>query len=405
MRQRVRKKKTMKKQKKQMKKKKKKKTRSCSTPRSCEKPSDAWSTKNQRMSRYLHRSKPRQQRMLVWRGSDSEGEQKPPPGVSMASLLSSLCCSGRKAAAPVSSGDLLLALSGAHPRWALDTHVANAARDLLRPLPLTVKPQWALRPHQEDGYRWLMARAASRMGGVLADAMGLGKTRQAISFILGVRAGLMPLQDGETRATAPDLNEHGAPLRWERALILAPAILVRGDDSVWQKELREAGALWHEPIRVWQWHGERAGDLRAEVSTTGWKGPILECFDVILTSYESFLQNQDKFVNESWTCVVLAEAQGIKNHASQTAAAVKRLVCAPFRLALTGSPIENSLDDIHSILQFVEPDCAGSLQDFRQRFPDSEEGRASLRKLLQMVTLRRESGDTVKMVAKEEVEA
>jgi len=161
---------------------------------------------------------------------------------------------------------------------------------------------------------------------------------------------------------------------------------------------------WQEPLRVWQWHGERACDLRYEVNTAAWKGPILELYDVVVTSYESFLQNQEMFLKESWTCVVLDEAQTIKNHATQTATAVKRLATAPFRLALTGTPIENSLDDIHSILEFVEPGCAGTLQDFRQRFPDSDEGRAALRKLLHLLTLRRESGEAVQLVAKEEVE-
>jgi len=201
----------------------------------------------------------------------------------------------------------------------------------------------------------------------------------------------------------PDFTLHGGAVKWERALVLAPAMLVRGDDSVWQKELREVSSEWREPLRVWQWHGERACDLRSEVHTFQWKGPVINLYDVVVTSYESFLANQEQFIKESWSCIVLDEAQSIKNHATQTASAVKRLR-APFRLALTGSPIENSLDDIHSILQFVEPDCAGSLADFRSRFPDSEEGRACLRRLLQMVTLRRESGEALQMVAKEEVE-
>eukprot|EP00435_Cladocopium_sp_Y103_P023817 s738_g5.t2 len=191
---------------------------------------------------------------------------------------------------------------------------------------------------------------------------------------------------------------------WGRALVLAPAMLVRGEDSVWQRELREASAQWQEQLKVWSWHGERAIDLRYEVNTAHWKGPIVELYDVVLTSYESFLLNQDKFLQESWTCVVLDEAQTIKNHASQTSHAVKRLSEVPYRLALTGSPIENSLDDMHSILQFVEPSCVGTLQDFREKFAQNDEGRSSLQKLLQFLMLRRESGEAIQLVAKEEVE-
>mmetsp|Transcript_10995 Transcript_10995/g.19584 ORF Transcript_10995/g.19584 Transcript_10995/m.19584 type:complete len:1541 (+) Transcript_10995:50-4672(+) len=346
--------------------------------------------------------------VLIWR--DEKGKATAPPsGLSMDALLNGLGGRrGRKAS--ISAGDLLLVASGAHARYTLDPQVLASLKELLKPLSLDLKPQWALRPHQEDGYRWLMSRASSRLGAVLADAMGLGKTRQAISFMLGVRAGLTQAQPGASSSsapvrTAPDLTAPlgGAGVKWERALVLAPAMLVRGDDSVWQRELREASMQWREPLRVWQWHGERACELRSEVHSGQWKGPVLELYDVVVTSYESFLQNQEQFIKESWTCIVLDEAQSIKNHATQTAAAVKRLR-APFRLALTGSPIENSLDDIHSILQFVEPDCAGTLADFRHRFPDSEEGRACLRRLLHMVTLRRESGEAIQMVAKEEVE-
>mmetsp|Transcript_110435 Transcript_110435/g.263251 ORF Transcript_110435/g.263251 Transcript_110435/m.263251 type:complete len:1337 (+) Transcript_110435:32-4042(+) len=327
----------------------------------------------------------------------------PDPKMTMAKLLRGLASSGDKAAASV--GDVLLAYAGAHPRWSLDAAAAAALKELLRPLRLQIRPQWALRPHQEEGYRWLMARASAGMGAVLADAMGLGKTRQAIAYILGVREGLQSREALEGKAVDPgSVPQLAGPARFERALVLAPSMLIRGEDSVWQRELREVSAQWQEPLRVWQWHGERACDLRYEVNTAAWKGPIVELYDVVVTSYETFLLNQEMFTRESWTCVVLDEAQSIKNHATQTSSAVKRLCKATFRLALTGTPIENSLDDVHSILEFVEPDCAGCLQDFRQRFPDTEEGRACLRKLLQLITLRRDSGEVVQLVAKEEVE-
>lgn len=131
---------------------------------------------------------------------------------------------------------------------------------------------------------------------------------------------------------------------------------------------------------------------------------MLELFDVVVVSYESFLLNQDDFCKESWTCVVLDEAQAIKNRRAQVAEAIKKLSKAPFRLAITGTPIENSLEDLHSILQFVQPDCAGSVQAFRQRFTSTEQGNALLRKLVPFIALRRESGVAVKMVAKEETE-
>jgi superfamily II DNA or RNA helicase len=131
---------------------------------------------------------------------------------------------------------------------------------------------------------------------------------------------------------------------------------------------------------------------------------MLELFDVVVVSYESFLLNQDEFCNENWTCVILDEAQSIKNRRSQIAEATKKLAKAPFRLAVTGTPIENSLEDFHSILQFVQPDCAGSVHDFWERFPPTEDGRAALRRLMPLVALRRESGVAIKMVPREDIE-
>lgn len=325
---------------------------------------------------------------LVW-----AGKARP---TNLREVLEGLTCQNRKV--EVNPGDVLMAMVGAHPRWTLTAGALAVVKDVLRPLQLEVKPSWELRGHQKDGYNWLMSRAAGQMGALLADSMGLGKTRQAIAYILGIRAGLQASEKGED-SSAPKLKGS-----WGRALVLAPAMLVRGEDSVWQRELREASAQWQEQLKVWSWHGERAIDLRYEVNTAHWKGPIVELYDVVLTSYESFLLNQDKFLQESWTCVVLDEAQTIKNHASQTSHAVKRLSEVPYRLALTGSPIENSLDDMHSILQFVEPSCVGTLQDFREKFAQNDEGRSSLQKLLQFLMLRRESGEAIQLVAKEEVE-
>eukprot|EP00439_Symbiodinium_sp_Y106_P075770 s60_g15.t1 len=133
--------------------------------------------------------------------SGNMAKAAPDPKMTMANLLRGLASSGDKVAA--SAGDALLAYAGAHPRLSLDAAAAAALKDLLRPLRLQIRPQWALRPHQEEGYRWLMARASAGMGAVLADAMGLGKTRQAIAYILGVREGLRSREALEGKAADP----------------------------------------------------------------------------------------------------------------------------------------------------------------------------------------------------------
>lgn len=309
--------------------------------------------------------------------------------------------STRKRVTGITLADLLLAFVGVHAKWTIGRCVASALCDLLNPdAALEVPDFWSLRPHQQDGYRWLIARAASRLGCILADDMGLGKTRQAIAWLLGVRAALahdsadgtsghlsQRLGCGASQCARPDCRA----VSWTRALIVAPSMLVRGEDSVWIRELREVSKQWRMHLSVWQWHGERAQPLRTDICRGEWRGPMIELFDVVVTSYESFLVSQDQFCNETWTCVILDEAQSVKNHGTQISAATKRLSDSPFRLALTGSPVENSLDDLHSILEFVQPDVAGSRADFHRRFPSSNEGRASLKRLLQALVLRREA--------------
>lgn len=382
--------------------------------------------------------------LLTWR-EDPGGQQ------TAAQQVQPLCALGRQLVASSGSdsigdglppGELLRALVGAHDRWELDASVATALRQRLRPPAFEVRPEWGLKPHQEEGYRWLMARSALGLGCILADDMGLGKTRLAIAWLLGVRASLLaqsaalaaadaePKQEGGAAVSAaavplggadqdfaaggafhscPPCGRQGCKLprcagtKWERALVLAPSMLVRGEESVWIKELRDTTALWGVHLRVWQWHGERALRLRDVAHTSQWSGPMLELFDVVVVSYDSFLLYQDEFCSESWTCVILDEAQAIKYHMTQIAAAVKRLAKVPYRLALSGSPIENSCDDLHSILQFVQPDCAGSLQDFRQRFSADDAGKNMLRRLFHLVALRREATAGT-MVPKEELD-
>mmetsp|Transcript_12649 Transcript_12649/g.20962 ORF Transcript_12649/g.20962 Transcript_12649/m.20962 type:complete len:1546 (+) Transcript_12649:83-4720(+) len=341
--------------------------------------------------------------------------------MSLCRLRSSLGSQGSSVPVGLSLGEVLLALAGAHPRFSIDAPVAGYIRDMLKPCLAEVRPEWCLKPHQEDGYRWLMNRSALRLGSILADDMGLGKTRQAIAWLFGIRSALSDASSSIADNTQ-DLAENCPfrknmacgkegcshpsckPVVWERALVVAPAMLVRGEDSLWIKELREAEKLWGRRCNVWQWHGERAVDLRSTIYRATWSGPMLELFDVVVVSYESFLLNQEEFCKENWTCVILDEAQSIKNRRSQIAEATKKLSRAPFRLAMTGTPIENSVADFHSILQFVQPDCAGTVHEFWERFPPTEDGRATLRRLLPLVALRRESGVAVKMVPKEEQE-
>ena len=172
-----------------------------------------------------------------------------------------------------------------------------------------------LRPYQLEGVRWLCALREAQMGGILADDMGLGKTLQTICIL---------------RA---------------KSLVVAPKSVLYN----WRDEI----ARFRPDLRVAVYHGaSRVLDHEA---------------DVTLTSYAVMRLDQELLAQTTWSALVLDEAQTIKNASSQVAEAATALH-ADFRLALTGTPIENRLEELWSEMQFVNPGVLGGLASFRKRF-------------------------------------
>uniref|UniRef100_UPI00198199AD DEAD/DEAH box helicase n=1 Tax=Adlercreutzia sp. ZJ242 TaxID=2709409 RepID=UPI00198199AD len=186
-----------------------------------------------------------------------------------------------------------------------------------------------LRPYQREGFRWMSALADLGFGGILADEMGLGKSVQLISFLLA--------RATEARAAGP-------------SLIVCPASLVYN----WLAEF----AAFAPDLSVRAVEGprrERAA-IRAERGV-----------DVLVTSYDLARIDVRELEQADLFCCVLDEAQYIKNHATLTTRAVKRLR-ARHRFALTGTPVENRLSEIWSIFDFLMPGFLGSYARFRERF-------------------------------------
>lgn len=191
--------------------------------------------------------------------------------------------------------------------------------------------QAQLRPYQLRGFAWLAQMARAGLGACLADDMGLGKTLQSISFWLAEReAG---------RLTRP-------------VLVVAPTSVVGN----WRHEVRRF-----------------APDLRVMVH----QGPdrargaafsqMLANHDVVLTSYALLTRDQELLGAVHWGIVALDEAQNIKNPTTRQAAAARALR-ADQRLALTGTPVENRLSELWSILHFLNPGYLGSREAFRSAF-------------------------------------
>ena len=194
------------------------------------------------------------------------------------------------------------------------------AREQHRPaVPSTLKAE--LRDYQIDGFCWLSRLAQWGVGACLADDMGLGKTLQALALLL-------------ERAS-------GGP-----QLVVAPT-------SVTHNWLSES-SRFAPTLRLRDYRSRR--DLSA-----------LEPFEVVVVSYGLLLQDAEHFHQPQWHSVVLDEAQSIKNAQTQRAKAVTALK-ADFRLALSGTPVENHLGELWSLFRFLNPGLLGSLKSFNQRF-------------------------------------
>jgi uncharacterized Zn finger protein len=193
------------------------------------------------------------------------------------------------------------------------------------PVPVSLLAK--LRPYQERGYRWMLGNFDRGLGCLLADDMGLGKTVQTIAAILALKeAGR--LQSG--------------------ALVCAPASLLTN----WEREL----SRFAPSLSVCLYYGSsrrlRAGDSAA---------------DVTLSSYETWLRDQKKHADTSWSLVVLDEAHYIKNPDTRRAKAIKAIK-AERRLALSGTPVENNLSEFWSVFDFALPGYLGSLSRFSAEF-------------------------------------
>lgn len=197
--------------------------------------------------------------------------------------------------------------------------------DYSPPKQLAVK----LRPYQVDGFRWMKKLASIGFGGILADEMGLGKTLQMITFLLSMR----------------DEGGMEGP-----ALVVCPASLVYN----WIEEFGK----FAPGMSVCAIDGDRTQRRRKRAQ---------EGVEVFVASYDAVRMDSEAFQACEYSACVLDEAQFIKNHATKTTRAVKRLK-AGAKFALTGTPIENRLSEIWSIFDFLMPGFLGTYAQFRRRF-------------------------------------
>jgi SNF2 family DNA or RNA helicase/uncharacterized Zn finger protein len=213
------------------------------------------------------------------------------------------------------SGDTVLAFDA---RETID----NIFREHNFPIPVSLNAH--LRPYQKRGYNWVCSLLLSGFGCILADDMGLGKTVQSIAAML--------------RLKEEKLLKNGA-------LVIAPAALLGN----WEKEL----SRFAPTLKVSRYHGNRRKLDRKR--------------DIFLTTYQTAVRDAEKLRKETFSLLLVDEAHLMKNSQTRVSRTVKQLR-SQYRLALSGTPVENRLEDLRSLFDFILPGYLGDAPKFREQY-------------------------------------
>ena len=208
----------------------------------------------------------------------------------------------------------------------VQTLVKQFTESAAQPLPDALNA--TLRPYQQRGYDWLIKNTALGMGSLLADDMGLGKTLQVIALLLKFK------QEGRFKK--------------QKGLVVLPTTLLTN----WQKEI----ARFAPELQARIYHGSN----RKLPTTT-------DDYDLLLTTYGVVRSDLDTLKKTTWAIVIIDEAQNIKNSDTEQTKAVKALK-APIRIALSGTPVENRLSELWSIMDFVNKGYLGGISKFNEEF-------------------------------------
>lgn len=191
--------------------------------------------------------------------------------------------------------------------------------------------QGKLRHYQLAGYSWMAFLKDRKIGACLADDMGLGKTIQLIALLLHEK-------------------EAGKPL--SPTLLICPTSIIGN----WCREIRR----FAPSLTIFIHHGVD------RLSGNKFLDEIYK-FDIVISTYGLVQRDEEDFAKIYWNGIVLDEAQNIKNPHAKQVRSVKRLR-SEWRIALTGTPLENRLQELWSIMDFLNPGLLGSLETFRQKF-------------------------------------
>ena len=221
--------------------------------------------------------------------------------------------------------------------------------------------QGTLRAYQRRGFSWLLFMRRLGLGACLADDMGLGKTIQTLAALLSLKE----------------------QAQLSRGLLVCPTSVLGN----WMAEAQK----FTPALRVLLHHGQRFKDPEKFAEMT-------EQHDLVVTSYPLLTRDRKSFLGVNWDMVVLDEAQQIKNSQTQSAKVARELK-ATSRVLLTGTPVENRLEDLWSLFRFLQPELLESHRGFITRFArpierhGNSEAKEQLRRLVGPFILRRTKTD------------
>jgi len=242
---------------------------------------------------------------------------------------------------------------------ALQELIANLTGNrTIEPIDVPQDFNGTLRPYQLRGASWLAFLERWGLGACLADDMGLGKTIQFIAFLLYLK---------------------------EQDVLESPTLLVCPTSVLgnWEREVKKFAPTLKAIVH----HGDKRSKGKTFAKAAKTK-------DLVITSYPLVYRDATTLEAVSWQGVVLDEAQNIKNPGAKQSQAVRKL-STEFRIALTGTPVENRLSELWSILDFLNPQYLGDRQFFQRRFAmpiekfGDRDSLQTLRSLVQPFILRR----------------
>jgi len=259
------------------------------------------------------------------------------------------------------------------------------ARGVTFERPRSLREDRNLRPHQEQGVRWLQtcSQIDERTGVLLADDMGVGKTAQILTFLAWcIESGKFP---GLCKSEPP----------FQPILIVAPLILV--DTRTWEKEMEKF--FTNDGVIFWpvlSLHGDQLAKLRRDDAAgreTEIGKPILDLgriqrHKVVITNYETIksYQHSFAFVKDGaplWSFIISDEAQEFKVPSTKISHAMKALK-AQMHIACTGTPVENRLLDLWNICDALQPGLLSSARDFVAKYENNQTGSTQESSLLEL---------------------